>query len=655
MNARASLSALLLLAASAVQAQVPTNGSFETGDLTGWTTGGYNRAGAIRASHITPTTSLVIPDGTWAAAVSTGPGERATGTTGGVDFDGLGGVNDYDLSYLQSVFTLPANAAYVAFDWGFASGEQNEPDQYDDLMDVTVNGTRIMTRSSCKLNGSSYSPFPNANCQSATVVDHTVNNNATANLRTINLRFGSPNFQRICLPLPAGLVAGSSVTLRFNVADQNDHQVDSTLFIDNVQVKSSCNEIGSVVQLTTTTGRNVEVKGGGFLFRRADARSLSTDATGRTVAFVTSANHGSNANLLDQIYVWNGTTFTRAAWTGQQMASGGQIQGLALSPLADGSLLGRYIVFSAKLTETDNYEIYYYDRNSTGALTVVTATSGCDNTDPSIDGDGGIIAWVSNCNALTAAGTARRVIARNMTGTPANTVIPANTLCTGTTPVREARGVRLTKNANGRYLVFESNCNPTGGNAETTPNYEIFRYDRNGAATAAASYLQITTTTTNANASQITQNSLPVLDGSSDGRYTYFISNGNLTPSGTIFNSDYSFEIFRYDANAAAASRTVQRTNSSDSDYIGVDTGIDGSTDYAFERFERNTFNFSVGRRRVPTTGNDSENLLASGSMVAFPRIGLDGVVPVVNFLSAENFLGTNADGNVEVWQGRVQ
>ena len=108
-------------------------------------------------------------------------------------------------------------------------------------------------------------------------------------------------------------------------------------------------------------------------------------------------------------------------------------------------------------------------------------------------------------------------------------------------------------------------------------------------------------------------------------------------------------------ANAAAASRTVQRTNGSDSDYIGVDVGIDGSTDYAFERFERNTFNFSVGRRRVPTTGADSENLLASGSMVAFPRLGLDGVVPVVNFLSAENFLGTNADGNVEVWQGRVQ
>ena len=36
-------------------------------------------------------------------------------------------------------------------------------------------------------------------------------------------------------------------------------------------------------------------------------------------------------------------------------------------------------------------------------------------------------------------------------------------------------------------------------------------------------------------------------------------------------------------------------------------------------------------------------------------RLGLSGVVPIVNFLSSANFLTTNADGNTEVWQGRVQ
>jgi hypothetical protein len=644
-----AFAAALLTLPVAAHAQVPTNGSFETGDLTGWTTGGYNRAGAIRSSNITPTTSLTIPDGTWAGAVSTGPGELASGSSGATNFDNLGGNNDYDLNWLQASFILPANAAYVAFDWGFASGEQNEADQYDDLMDVTVNGTRIMTRSSCKLNGSSYSPFPNANCQSATVVDHTVNNTAITALRSINLRFGSPAFQRICLPLPAGLVVGSTVALRFTVADQNDHQVDSTLFVDNVQIKSSCNEIGTIVQLTNTTGRSVELKGGGFLARMAAARALAVDSNGRTVAFISSADLGSNVNLLDQIYVWNGLSFTRAAWTGAlQMASGGQMQNLAISGDLNGTLYGRYIVFSAKMSETDNYEIYTYDR-STSALTTVTTTSGCSNTDPTIDGDGDVIAWTSDCNALTSAGTARRIISR--TGTT-NTVVPANTLCTGTSPVREARGARLTKNANGRFLVFESNCQPVAsGNADA--NYEIFRYDRNGAATAAASYSQVTTTTVNSG-TNVTQNSFAVLDGSTDGRYVFFISNGNLTPSGTVFNSDFSFEIFRWDGNAAAASRLSQRTNGSDSDIIGVDVSYDAA-DYAFERFERNTFNTSVGRRRVATAGADEEDLLASASFVFHARIGKDGIVPVVSFLSPENFLSTNADGNPEVWQGRIQ
>lgn len=643
----ALLAATLLTFSVAVDAQVPTNGSFETGNLTGWTTGGYNRAGAIRASHITPTTSLTIPDGTWAGAVSTGPGELATGTTGATNFDNLGGNNDYDQSWLQSSFTLPANSAYVAFDWGFASGEQNEPDQFDDLMDVTVNGTRIMTRSSCKLNGSSYSPFPNSNCQNATVVNHTVNSSAVTALRNINLRFGSPAFQRICLPLPAGLVVGSTVALRFTVADQNDHQVDSTLFIDNVEIKSSCTEVGSIVQLTNTSGRLVEVKGGGFVARMAAARALAVDSNGRTVAFISSADHGSNANLLDQIYVWNGLSFVRAAWTGTpQMASGGQMQNIALSGDQDGTLYGRHIVFSAKMSETDNYEIYRYDR-STSALTTITATSGCSNTDPTIDGDGGIIAWVSDCATLTGAGTARRIVVRSGT---TNTIVPANTLCTGASPVREARSPRLTRNANGRYIVFESSCQPIAS-GNTDANYEIFRYDTTGAANAATSYAQITTTTNNGSASQITQNTFAVLDGSTDGRYVFFISNGNLTPSGTVFNADFSYEIFRWDSNGAALS---QRTNGSDSDIIGVDVSYDG-TDYAFERFERTTFNTSVGRRRVATAGADPENLLASASFVFHARIGKDGLVPVVSFLSPENFLSTNADGNPEVWQGRIQ
>ena len=190
-------------------------------------------------------------------------------------------------------------------------------------MDLKVDGVRIFSRSSCKLNGSSYSPFANASCQNAAIVNNTISNPATLN--TVNLRFGPPSFQRACLEIPAATLTDNSVTLRFSVADSNDRAVDSTLFIDDVQIKTSCNEIGSIVQRTATTGRNVELKGGTFFFRGANARLIANNSTGETVAFVTSADLGSNPNLLDQIYTWNGTTFTRA--TGFNVTSGGGISG----------------------------------------------------------------------------------------------------------------------------------------------------------------------------------------------------------------------------------------------------------------------------------------------------------------------------------------
>ncbi|MEO8671331.1 MAG: hypothetical protein ABI411_08450 [Tahibacter sp.] len=626
------LAGLSLVGISPAIAQVPANGNFETGTIASWTAGGDARTGAIRATNITPTTSITIPEGIWAAAISTGPGQLAQGP---IDFDGLGGANDYDQSWLQSTFTMPAGATSVAFDWGFASSEQNEPDQYDDLMDVTVNGTRIMTRSSCKLNGSSYSPFPNANCQNATVVDHTVNNTAIAALRTINLRFGSPAFQRICLPLPNGIATGSSVNLRFTVSDQNDRQVDSTLFIDNVQVKTSCNEVGSIVQLTNTGGGFVEVKGGGFAARVAGARNLASDATGKIVSFVTNGNISANPSLLDQIYTWDGTAFTRA--TGLTVQSGGTIQALAMASQNN----GRYLAIAAKLVDTDNTEVYRYDR-TTNTLTAITSTAGCDNTSPSISGDGGVIAYESTCNALTGSGTSKKIVVWN--GTANSASLFGTAACTMAEPA-------LTKNANGRYLAFKSTCVHNGTNADG--NSEIYRFDRGAtgtnSGTTTGNFVRITDT------ANTVQNTSPVLDGSATGLYVYFISSGNLTPTAPIFNSDLSLEIFRYQVGAGTP--LTQRTNSSDSYYIGVDVQMDGAIDYAYERVSLLNGQFSVGRRQINGTAGaaDPEDNLATGNSTNTVRIGRDSLVPVVNFISAENFLGTNADVNPEVWQGRVQ
>jgi hypothetical protein len=210
----------------------------------------------------------------------------------------------------------------------------------------------------------------------------------------------------------------------------------------------------------------------------------------------------------------------------------------------------------------------------------------------------------------------------------------------------------LTKNANGRYLVFTSTCVHSTNNAPADGNAEVYRYDRNAGGTTASSFVRITSTTTNGTNGPATLNLSPVLDGSATGQYVYFLSDGNLTSTAPVFNADFSQEIFRYEVGASTP--LVQRTNSSDSVYVGVDVGIDGNRDYAYERISLLNGQFSVGKRRVNGT-NDTENNLATGTSVRGARFGVNGIIPVVNFLSSENFLGTNADRNTEVWQGTVQ
>lgn len=626
--------ALVLLAllgcAGLAQAQIPVNGNFETGTIANWTAGSDLRAGAVRASYVSGT--LVIPEGTWAGAISTGPGQRSTGP---LDFDGFGGNNDYDLSWLESTSTVTFSPAFVAFDWAFASSEQNEPDQFDDVMDVKVDGTRIFSRSSCKLNGSSYSPFPNANCQNASVVNNTINDPAA--LDGVNLRFGPPTFQRVCLQIPAAALTDNSVTLRFSVADTNDRNVDSTLFIDDVKIRTSCNEVGSIVQRTATSGRNVELKGGTFFFRAANARLIANDATGEIVAFVTNADLGSNPNLLDQIYVWNGTSFARA--TGINVTSGGGISGLAMSHQDS----GRYLAIAARLTDTATTQIYRYDRN-TNTLTALTSTTGCENGSPTIDGDGNVIAFESTCNALTGSGTAKKIVVWNGTSL-SSSLFGTTTNCAMAEPA-------LTKNTSGRYLAFKSTCVHNGVNTDL--NNEIYRFDRGSAGTnsgtTAGNFTRITAENTSGPAPI---NTSPVLDGSANGTYIYFISTGNLTPSAANFNADFSPEIFRYQVGAGTP--LTQRTNSSDSAYVGVDTDTDGTLNYAYERISLLNGQFSVGLRRVNGT-TDVETNLATGLTTNGVRFGRSNtVVPIVNFISSENFLGTNADLNAEVWQGRVQ
>src|SRR5690606_27370222 len=161
-----SLPLLLLLAClcGAAHAQ-PVNGGFETGALTPWTRGTQNQAAVVQSSNFSPG-PVAAPGGTRFVALSNGPGQRSS-TARNIDGNGT---TDYDLTTLQQTFTFTAavSPARLVFAWNFPTSEQDQPGQFDDVFDVltTINGVtnRVFSGSSCKNDGSSFSPFPNVPC-----------------------------------------------------------------------------------------------------------------------------------------------------------------------------------------------------------------------------------------------------------------------------------------------------------------------------------------------------------------------------------------------------------------------------------------------------------------------------------------------------------
>ncbi|MEO5558735.1 MAG: hypothetical protein ABIO49_03180, partial [Dokdonella sp.] len=336
----------------AAHAQVLVNGDFETGSVSSWTTGGSGAGAAIRASNIAtlPAGTIVPqppgePATNYFAILSTGPGNR-----GGAAqlYDG-NTTSDYDFATLSQTFTLPSAPGVVSFDWNYPTSEQDQADNFDDLFDLQANGTRIWSGSACKANGSSYSNFPNAPCSGLTQRDWTVSGPAAVT-GTV-LRFGIGAWQHVCVPLPATLTAGSALTLRYAVLDQNDNGFDSALLLDNIRVGSACDATltDALRQLTNTSGQSVTLKNGTITLRPVTNTKPSVDDTGTNVAFISNANLAAdNPNLLAQVYTWNGAAFARA--TSLIVDATGKIDSVALSGAANAGFNGRYIAIAAQLT-----------------------------------------------------------------------------------------------------------------------------------------------------------------------------------------------------------------------------------------------------------------------------------------------------------------
>lgn len=642
------LFALAALAASAaVDAQVLVNGDFETGTLSSWSTGGTNAAAAIRASNIaTLPAGTVVPQPpgepatNWFAMLSTGPDNR-----GGAAqlYDG-NTTSDYDLATLSQTFILPAAPGVVSFDWNYPTSEQDQGDNFDDLFDLQANGTRIWSGSACKANGSSYSNFPNAPCSGLAQRDWTVSGPAAVSGTT--LRFGIGAWQHVCVALPSTLTAGSSVTLRFAVLDQNDNGYDSALLLDNVRVGSACDATitDAVRQLSNTSGQNVTLKNGTIVLRPVDNTKPSVDDTGTNAAFISDANlTGDNPNLLAQVYLWNGSAFARA--TSLIVDATGSIDSVALSGALNAGFNGRYVAISARLSSGASAQIYRYDR-STGTLSTVTSTSNCDpggqyaldNVNPSISTDGSRIAWESECSALTGvANGIKRIVYATIAGTTWTTLAPLS----GGTCV--ARNPRLNRNGNGQYIAFDSTCNPLGGSNNSAGNNVVFRYDTTGSGTGA--YKQVS------GGSSTTIATSPSMDSS--GRYIFHLR----FDTGTGHS-----ELWRYDTNSTGTNAQLTTTAANN---IFLDVYASGNTTaakLAYERLDINTNFAEVGYATISGTtatltpvGQGFASLVGSPQIITGARIGLDGTTPVVTFYSDFDFLDTNADNNPELFQARGQ
>ena len=468
--------------------QVIVNSSFETGDaLAGWTIGGTTRVGRIQSTHVTNGgVPGGVPDGSWFAVLSTTPAQTTSGgTTARIDNNTT---NENDIATLSITVSIPFWPAALEFDWTFPSSEQDQPGDYDDLFDVMVyQGTppadptvnnRLFARSAPRNVPQDYSNFTNAHFRGTTQFQQTISRSGNQ-VHNTSLAWGVAAFRRECIGLDLPEFPGPPYTrtIRFRVADQADRQFDSALFLDRVQVVPGCvpDQQMAISQATNTAGSDLRLKDGGLQLRPVQTRLLAVDVTGGVRAVASNANlDGTNPNYVEQVFI----QVAQGGWqrvSGLTINDGGEVQALALSgTVVTGSTTthGRYLAIAARTTQTGNVEVYRWDRQA-GALnplTTLTNTNDCDNTNPSINYGGTVIAFESTCAALTGSSTAKKIVL--WTGGVTNVVTNfqgSSTSCVGRAPALNTRS-----DQDGFYVAFESNCNHA--RPQHDGNFEIFRY-----------------------------------------------------------------------------------------------------------------------------------------------------------------------------------
>jgi len=587
------------------------NGSFESAPnhLTGWTLGPGARVEALQAGDFQPN-SIPTPDGDWFALLSTGPGNVPTAPGG--DFD-ANGRNDFDATTLTTSFTTTTANETLSFNWSFLTDEIGPGGQgqanFDDLFDITIDGTSIVRGSVNKPGG--ISPY-----QDTAPYDGLRYIVQSAGL-TDNSDFGSQGggrtpFATVCLKI----AAAGTYTLEFLVADQGDSVFDSGLLIDNVALNGSCNPM---TQVTVSQGDSLEANGGGLVFTQVTNERAELDANGLTLAFRSNGDfNGDNPNLEEQLWYarWNATSWDATRITAFVGADSG-------NPTISAN--GQWIAFASSgdslgSNADGNRELFLYDRIA-DSLTQLTSTTACNNRTPTVNDDGSRIAFVSDCDLGLGSVADDEIVLWDGTFRGVDTSGCVN------------RSPRISRNAAGRYITFVTSCSG-GYGAVTNPdaNQEIVQWD-----STTDLYLAITDTTGSRTSD--------VPGSSADGRFVSFVSNADLEAGE---NPIGAWVVFRYDTLSDTYLQMTDAAPLLAYTFAAID---DSGSLLTTEEIDLTSGAISV--YFVNAAQPRMLALIAAGTPTvvnSLPTVSTQSNRPIVSFVSNGDFSSNNADANVEIW-----
>jgi Tol biopolymer transport system component len=366
---------------------------------------------------------------------------------------------------------------------------------------------------------------------------------------------------------------------------------------------------GAFTQVTDTTG--------------AASSDASINGDGTKVAFSSRADlTGNNADADYEVFL-----FDAVAGSVTQVTDGSIAElyfGSSLDPSIsdDGTRIAFQSYGDARLIS-----VFLYDATTSSVSLVANSLFSADYR-PSLSGDGAKVAYTTGAflsdivGTTTGSGIELFDVAASEATVVTSAPLPSSAFESG----------NVTLNEDGSKIVFDSNADLTGHNADRS--HELFLY-----AAAAGSLTQLTDAT---GRHSVTGNI------SGDGTKIAFRSHANLTGE----NADHNFEVFLYNVGTGDLSQLTDTTGSAD---VGVRSITHEGTKIAFhsqanltgENADGNYEVFlydtvagtvvqvtnTVGGRR---SGSESPSLTGDGTKLAFDSTG--------------NLTGQNADANREIF-----